>query len=740
MANQRISQLYKAWPAEFVWNRAVQQNDQLSCTVATLRKSLTRSQRLNTIEEEYTPLSRLFMPIPANPSDKVRTELIVNTFVWSLSGYDTMNYNEAAVDSFVQQTIDTAKHFRDLRETQPWARATASANWCLVLGEKGIGKSHLQNYIISKYSDDFDKHKILWVRINLIRDYGDDESLHLNDWVHAQIAKILFRYYDPKSEFRTKNRPKLEADYKSRLRRYIDSGNFTRQEKNELGHQLNTMMTRFQEKNKDQDLDPSWVSTVLADEIVAMARRDGFCFVVVIDGLDLLSLSVTAGPRYQRREKAVELYLNAETRTDSFVIVFQRPESVEQSVGLQRIFDQQQNTPYATGLRRRYYVGATTGRQLYDARIAYAAKGGHAFNISTENIREFTEFIKNEASGLLDEDGKSLSYLQAITSLSHINARGVMQLLSIATLKQSAGLTKNYRLTEMAMLGNLPYPPLAYKYLLKNKQLYRISAPDHRQFDVLHLPSLFEFPYHTEERTRRLLKTLGVDAYMWGIRILQVVLTVNRLEESGVQVSVLRDVLDVVFGYPPDRTYLMIEEFVEFELLYLERSNDSRVRHWEKREVVLSPKGRLLLDFYIYDVTYLGIAAMTAPMPASILYNKGRSRSLFGRSSVRDGVVDWVQTKLKNSFALSKLVASASRRQQEKLEQVRPDDCKQDGTRQIVELIQSSETSVKDISSRLEKTVTSISEKVYRGIEKKADRDKIVTELRADLDSWDDGT
>ena len=73
------------------------------------------------------------------------------------------------------------------------------------------------------------------------------------------------------------------------------------------------MLSKLQDANKDQDIQPSWLSGRLADEVFSIAREKGFAFVVVFDGLDLLTRSETQKHRLDSRLAAVSRYLGQET-------------------------------------------------------------------------------------------------------------------------------------------------------------------------------------------------------------------------------------------------------------------------------------------------------------------------------------------------------------------------------------------------------------------------------------------
>lgn len=658
--NKQVEELFESWRAADVLGRSLVSATPLSTVV----KSLPNHRRkcvANHTGLQLEGISSLFTPKPANPSKGFETSFTKDTHVWSRKpGY--INSSPDELEKFVESVIAEVHEAR-----RAAANFTQRDKSCMViLGEKGIGKTHLQNYLISQYFERFEENSIIWLRINMIRDFGDAEALNIDDWIRAQLAKVLFRYYDPASREKTRAVKGIDRDWRSPLNHYIDGiSGISEDRRNYLRNDLQTIVERFRDKRKDEPLDPSWAHSHFMDDVWRAATEAGLAIVVVIDGLDLLSSSVTAKEEFHHKGEALKRYLKAKTSEPVVNLIFQRPDSHASSPPSQKVADSRTYSYYHSRPPVRHDVGPVTGREIFSQRMAFAAKNPDHFDgVSTAELREFNEFVDAEKSGIQDDDGRNLTFMDSLELISEVNARAAVQLMFIAAARFSVRELKGYEFTERAMMGSEPYPPNTYEFQARDGgHLERIAGPDYRQFDVLHLPSIFEYPVAEAESSRAVCDQLGPTIYLLGLRILQIAQAAKTVQGQD-----LLYLLNCLYDYPQHRSELIIEEFVEYELLKRGHYTMGMSQYVPNMQLELSPKGRIIVDHYLYDVTYLGIGAMTAAFPATCLDSlRGRKSIVANKSCARDSTEEWVFTKIKNSYTMAKILIEANRIQKEAL-------------------------------------------------------------------------
>src|ERR1019366_313080 len=110
--------------------------------------------------------------ISVNPGDPVRTELIKKYFIFGSQQGDhnpgepaPINDSAAVLDSCVRTWIDKSRAFPSayrLYEGVPKREPRDIPRFGIVTGERGVGKTFLQNYIPSEYAQQFDDEEVLW--------------------------------------------------------------------------------------------------------------------------------------------------------------------------------------------------------------------------------------------------------------------------------------------------------------------------------------------------------------------------------------------------------------------------------------------------------------------------------------------------------------------------------------------------------------------------------------------------
>ena len=172
----RASDVYRDWPAERLWRVAVADDYPTRNLLSVVPRE--RRQQVARRAAKNARLMNLFLPVPVNPSRPDRTRMILGTFVYAeqttrtasttSTGLSTsINWSEDTLDTFVDTAVARALQLRspDRLAHQSYPRAA------LVKGDKGIGKTHLQNFVLSKYSGRFDRDRP-WIRLTLFATSG----------------------------------------------------------------------------------------------------------------------------------------------------------------------------------------------------------------------------------------------------------------------------------------------------------------------------------------------------------------------------------------------------------------------------------------------------------------------------------------------------------------------------------------------------------------------------------------
>jgi hypothetical protein len=178
---------------------------------------------------------------------------------------------------------------------------------CLI-GPKGCGKTFFLNYLFSKFSPILDSKGVIWVRLNLLEEFGDDKDiLHR---IYAQATKIIMRYYDPESaEFKQK---KIPIPAGQSLQLYIERSKFPAQHKKGLLDEVEGMRDVFYTKKREEPLSPALVSKSLGRKVFNLARDNGYSYIIVFYGLDRMEATSQHDKRFRSLVNQVaNLALNA---------------------------------------------------------------------------------------------------------------------------------------------------------------------------------------------------------------------------------------------------------------------------------------------------------------------------------------------------------------------------------------------------------------------------------------------
>jgi hypothetical protein len=627
--------------------------------------------------------------VSVNPNDPLRTSLIEKYFVLgreeseaeSIEGIP-INSSEDSIESWVKRWVTHAKNISneyrpntDLNDANEFVSRIEPDNtprFQIVLGERGVGKTFFQNFVLTKYCNYFDTQKVIWVRINLVRAFGSDD---LNFWIKSQIAKVLTRYYDIESKRYNKNRKHdIAFHFSETLSTKMRSA--SEQRRDTATRMLEIF--RYENPASDRDINAAWVDPAAVDYIFERALEDGVGFIVVIDGLDLLDHSEGLKRNFEEQLERVRTYLSESTPLWRFNLIFMRPESYPQfeSMVLRKIKhvpDELRNTNFLKLL-------PVDLNELFEKRFATLDSTDLAKTIGyhIDQIREFKKFLENIECGEA-KDGTALTYKKWLSDVFGNNTRAATQVLHAAAHefmlhdggKKTFQHSLAYHFIDLTMRAGGSLPPAAYRYkkiVRHNETIYERTVPPAgvTVYDSTFLPSIFRFPYGAQETVDLIFNGTGHGNLLLGLRILQFarVFVDKRSQLGALTLSGLVNVVSSVFQLEVELVRALVEEFMDDELLYPWSTKEFSPPEIGNRYLMLSPKGRTLLDKFLFDIAYLNVASYNLPLPQNLLRDQP-SPMYFNALPIDEhtDVVDTVKAKLLNSISLWKLVEHVNCRQ-----------------------------------------------------------------------------
>ena len=690
LTKAKLNSIYELFSTSEYINTALATDSEMAVSTDVLPRSLLTE----VVESHAKPsLNQVFAPIRANPHDHIRSKILRDTFTFASELHGTtasgntqysqsINYDESSLLEFVDQAISKSKLLKKAADSSLPHNGLEKVQF--ITGEKGVGKTHLQNFIISRYWKRFDKSKVMWIRVNLIRDFfrGSSDS-DLLDWIKAQITKVATRYYDNNSEYLRKSAYSSKSDQQeirekediemSRqddwnlnveeiLSKYIDSvAEDDSQTHRELSERMRVMLSRLQTLKNDQDTSQSWIPKEFADEIFIAAQEKGYSFIVVFDGLDLLSVSRTSEQKYLSRRNLICNYLREEAIQPILNLVFLRPESLRDFM---EVFEAS-GAPYQIALNATKNVAPCDVRQMIFKKLAFLTDPNSHLEIDINDVTRFESYICQERQDVLE----AASILEYIELVSGGNIRSATQTLSMLCMGFNGEVDADYHFTELAMKCAYPYPPTDYIY---SRDLYgkieRSNSPVQCIFDAIFLPSIVKFPCCENSSIDEALPGRRLDNYILGIRLLQILKQFKYLNDSiPARVIEILDILEKGFGYNRQIVKLVIDELVDADVLTADNSlvgiSSNRI---ENLSICISSKGEHILKTCICDPTYLALAAIVCPFPESLCFgNKEIETMIRCKSPDTDTTYDWVTAKAINSINLYKTLITANERQAE---------------------------------------------------------------------------
>ncbi len=657
-------------------------------------------------ETRYTPplgrtrndyIRRRLGHIAANPHSEDNSQALTETYVCAADANpdngsiddDYINKSPKHMADFVADLVYRAREARrlllekDAIDAADRARVWAPELHVIVHGERGCGKTFLLNHILCKFSADFDRERVLWVRVNLTQEFGTDLSkdfrYNLLHHIHAQLTKIVLRYYEPSSEFYRRAPKPYPLPVMEELQDFVRSRAPDKETRARWTDALIDMANAFGKRDQDPPVNPDLVPQVLAREAFHLALGHGYCVVCVLDGLDQLENSA-----YQRR-RFEQLFDAAQGLASSLGNAGLALASVTRTNTLNTLPDlARKPSAYVTQDRtiKKVYpvdidaIVGTRVRFLRDHVRTVAAQERWLLDDWPEHLDDFVAFLS------ASEDDRSAGVSLQMFGDNRRAQVQVVQLRYYDFLEREK--LPRYLFVESLVLSGRRFPPKPYRLSMTRGGGWRPEFLGGTWYDHHLLPSVFSFPYvDWDPNAAQSVPVPQRHGPLWGIRLLQVINASERLHDTPgswvdyMTVGECSQILNVLFSYPPDLTGELINRFKEFGLLGLEGRDFPHHRSTDRLQLRLKPKAHYVLRRFLYDIAYLHLCAMRLPLkghqnhrtsyfiPAGLGVLVDPEPSYTWELGVSQTLIRWVTAKTINSCAMWRLLSAINIVQQE---------------------------------------------------------------------------
>lgn len=611
----------------------------LTCALERLpeQRRQARFRTEDRIRETILDAAEVFGPIPVNPSNTWRSRKIKRTFCYAKQE-SFVNSSETSINVFVDKIVSFSRAMRASESENAATRKATSPSEAHLIGAKGTGKTHFLNYVLTRHIERLDQSRVIWIRLSLSRDFGVEQTpISLLEWFKAELARIAIRYYDTNSKYKRPNAPSY--DFASHLRSFVQSRPIESHDKQKLRLQLDRMIERFLDKAKEVPIDSDWVNPYLADEIFAFFVRNDWTFLAVIDQMDLLSHSVTLKEKFLNRGRQLNHFRMSAKDLPIFTLLSRRPETTPFLSETEEQYREQATSFSNINFHpfEQYELGQIDFRNFISKRLDFAR--------NPDNYESPTKLLVDAAF----RDHSEILLSDRIFSLAGCNLRSYIQLVTVVISNKNA--VHDYEFTERAMLLNYVFPriPFSYQQIEGTKTLVRRFNQAAVTFDIMYLPSIFRAPYAANGSETPDAEDL-LRSYVLGIRILLLLKCLSGTALSCIQIA---DLMRRCFRSDPAVVRLMLEEFIDFELIQAATIYPGAISILEG--VKLTSRGVGITELYVQDPTYLAFCLQSLPLP----YSLATSISVRSPREAYEPSVDWVVCKVDSALTLASLVRQA---------------------------------------------------------------------------------
>lgn len=614
-------------------------------------------------------IHRKFGHLIVNPHDEDNTQALTESYVFEQekgSSDTIVNFSEKSGINFVAELINYSDLQRSLTRdslidgTDQMHSAKANI-FFLLHGKRGCGKTFYQNYLLSKFSDQLDKEKIIWVRLNLVEDFGDNSDLR--HWIYAQLTKIIMRYYDPESpSFVSKPEPISAFRILEKFVNNNVSEPLLRSKYFDSLLQMKQVFYREKDVKRDEPISPELVPKNLGRELYQEALSLKYGFIIVFDGLDRLEVTPHHTDKFNKiMEQVFKIAL--ETSASGWILLAVMRTNTKAHIAKigPRI--------YLPLLQNSKEIRAVDVFKIVETRATFIKsrleKILHHFKEDDDaNKIDWATHIDNFLDNLYEDPD-----IHNLLDMFPENRRAQMQIAQLKYFEYlQVGKQRPYLLIESIVKAGRQYPPRHYDYILTSQNhLERVLRQTIFIFDNHFMPSLFNFPYpeHIKDSRNQVLPCQN--GMLVGLRILQLLYTHWKLKQTDktvdeLYISDMIELCELLFNYPREIVINLIEEYHECEFLEIKADqNDQQPLTIDHFQLGLMPKSLTLLEHFLFDIAYLNLAAMRIPLSKDVLkgpqpYFRVTSLDPLNRFNLyefgKNMLVQWVSGKIINSIGV----------------------------------------------------------------------------------------
>lgn len=618
--------------------------------------------------------------IVVNPNNEYNTKAIVGSYVFQNSkgiNHSVINYSYESTEAFINELISFARQQYELsysqEEIDPSGRSLAMKRFFIIHGERGIGKTFYLNYLLSNFSQLFDENKIIWIRLNLVQNFGSDNNL--KHWIYTQASKIIFRYYDEKSSSYNRVQPKKPpiSEIAKKLSEFVNKLDVGDEKyKESLYEHIIGMKQVFCSNKREEVFSPDLVPIVLGREVVNIAQSAGYTFIIVLDGLDRLEMTKEGRKKFEGIISQINSLAESNDLIGMTFLVATRTCTLEMLSGT--VAD-----PYKFSRFKAKELADISLSQILAQRVEFIKKdiqslatGLYKDRYPDWSLHDWPSHINDFLIFMNREEGDG-NYIELTERIYGANKRAQMQIVQLNYHDFLSRIRLHqYQLIESLVKSGKRFPPKNCIYKKgPNKKINRANV-SHHQFESRFFPSLFDFPYIPYEDA--ITSPPVEEGILMGLRCLQLVrihqkIVLQNQDTSPLLAGELVELVNKLFGYPEDIILSTIYEYADFELLRLTGRFFPIPSSPERYVITSLPKMDYLIDKFLYDIAYLNLCAMRLPLDESAFAGSCPfiAAAAFDNPE-KDVLTTWIARKIINTISIYRLIKKINLKQIEKFE------------------------------------------------------------------------
>jgi len=615
--------------------------------------------------------------ISVNPTDPENRLAISSTYLFTTPPVASnqectvsLNSNPTKIKQFIDRIV--AESHRQARLAIEKRRSvsddvSSSQRLFLIHAPRGAGKTSFLNYALSRWSQLLDDKRVVWVRVDLVKDFFPHNKVE--SWIYAQLAKIAFRYYSSRSAIFAMPGKKYdkpfdlaEMDLEGHVWRYIE-GMPLQEHRLKLADDFAKMLDVFSKNAAERLLSEDAVNETISQQVFQFLLKNSISVIVILDGFDRLEATPEAIDKFVDLMHQIT-YLAETADPIGYPIVFVSRTSTQRFLAAR--------TYRRVPAINTFPLQAPQLLPILERRMRYLRKEVPALATSRNwSLHDWPQHVDGFLEYLKSSDGER-DYMKTLEVFGQ-NRRAQLQVIQLAYIDyltyppQERGSSRQrprrqYRLIETMVKSGYAFAPRHYAYAADGGKIIR-SVGDQLGYDNRFLPSIFAYPV-TARPAKKDFKYTNRDS-LCGLRLLQLVAARDLHMQSGADTQALTvleimQLLDKLFGYDQGLVRRLCEEYVEAELLYVYNEALNLERDRTLLRVGAMPKLNRMLDEFVFDLSYLSLSIMRAPIGP---FDSGRDAHrlsgllrLVRYDREGDDLMSWIAAKAVNSITAYRMV------------------------------------------------------------------------------------